>query len=114
MDHINLGGAVGLLESGKALQKDPDGLDWWANPMTFNKSKCQVLHLGHNKPTWYRHGEECLQRCQAEKDLVMLADSWLHMSQQHAKVTPVNASVILGCIRTCMARRARDIVVPLY
>jgi len=84
-DDTKLGVIVDLLECRQALQRDLDRLDRWAEAkfMRFNKAKCWVLPFSHKTPC-YKLGEEWLESFQVGKDLRVLVDSQLNMSQQCA------------------------------
>ncbi|PKU48540.1 reverse hypothetical protein [Limosa lapponica baueri] len=114
-DDTKLGGVVGTMEGCAAVQQDLDRLEIWAgrNLMYFNKGKCRVLHLGRNNPMHqYRLGADLLKNT-SEKDLGVLVDNRMTMSQQCALVAN-KANGILGGIRKSVASSSREVILPLY
>ena len=80
-----LGGTVDMPEGRKALQSDLDKLNQWAQAscMSINYIKCWVLLFGHNNlRQCCSLGVEWLENCTNKKNLGVLVNRQLNMSQQ--------------------------------
>ncbi|PKU47057.1 rna-directed dna polymerase from mobile element jockey-like [Limosa lapponica baueri] len=96
-DDTKLGGVGDKPEGCAAIEQDLNRLESWAerNLMYFNKGKCRMLHLGRkNSVHQYRLGADLLESTSEEKDLGVLVDSKMTMSQHSAFVAKKTNSIL--------------------
>ncbi|GAB0206080.1 mitochondrial enolase superfamily member 1 [Grus japonensis] len=115
-DDTKLGGVADTPEGCAAIQRDLERLESWAerNLVKFSKGKCRVLHPGRNNPKHqYRLGIDLLGSSAVEKDLGVLVDNKLSMSQQCVLMAK-KVNGVLGSIKKSVASRSREVLLPLY
>lgn len=81
--------------------------------LKFSKSKCKVLHLVQRNPRYKHRLEEVIEISSAAKDLDVLRDEKLGMTQE-CVLTAQKADHILSYIKRGVASTSREVALPLY
>ena len=101
------------LEDRKKIQNYLDRMEHWAesNRMKFSREKCKILHLRKRNPLHsYKMGETWLSKTTSKKDLGIVVDQKLNMSQP-CDAAAKKANVILGCINRSIVPKLCDVLV---
>ncbi|TRZ23724.1 hypothetical protein HGM15179_003375, partial [Zosterops borbonicus] len=115
-DDTQMCDAVNMLEAGNNTQRDLVRFERWAEVilMKFNNAKCEVLHLVWGSPkNNFRLGSEWKETSPGEKDLGLLADEQLDMTQQ-CVLAVKKAVCILGCVKSSVASTSKEVILSLY
>ncbi|KAF4801868.1 RNA-directed DNA polymerase from mobile element jockey-like protein [Turdus rufiventris] len=106
-------GVVNMLERREVLQTDLDTLEKWEHANLVKLTKCKALHLGRGNPRHTKRlGEKVIESSPVEKDLGVMADEKLSVSQW-CELTVQQTSEILGCIKRSVTSRFREGILPL-
>ena len=100
-DDSKIFSAVRNYSDSEDFQHDLEKIEQWAKKwqLTFNESKCKVMHLGKNNPAFnYNMGETELEESNIEKDLGVFIDNKLSFDH-HIQQAVNKANKILGLIR---------------
>lgn len=77
------------------------------------KDHCKVLHLGkHNPRVQHRLGSTLLENSSVERDLQVLENKQLNMSEQCASPAK-KPNGMLSCINRGIIRRDKESIIPL-
>ena len=100
----------------ESLRSDLIRFNEWSNDwiMLFNNDECKVLHFGiNNVKSEYTLGDQVLESVTMERDLGILIQDNLKVSEQCAKVVKT-CNRILGMIKRSFTYRSPCMIVTLY
>ncbi|PKU39920.1 pol- hypothetical protein [Limosa lapponica baueri] len=114
-DDTKLSGVIDTPEGWDALQRDLDRLEKsHVKLMRFNNAKFKAPHMGQGNPQYrYRLEEEEIKSSTAEKDLEVLLDGKVDMSQE-CVLAAQKSNCILDCIKRSMASSSREVTLQFY